>query len=241
MTASVAPTHSTPVFWNRTVVRTRVLDSLSLMLPAAEVFLIDTLAQWQAQEGDSLEPTMRQEVARFIREEQSHQRAHHRYNDALIAANPAVLPVAQRAAHVADELSGLSLKTKMALAAAFEHLTTVLSHELLNNSFLMDKDSTCVQAQMWRWHAKEEMAHSHVMIQAAALAGVGRIRRMAALGLASVYLASDVLRYTWALCRCDMQAGASRGGLLVDAMKCAVGSVPTLARMALGCLRYPGH
>ena len=241
MTATAAPAQSTPVFWNRTLVRTRVLDSLSLMLPAAEVFLIDTLAQWQAQAADSLEPAMRQEVTRFIREEQSHQRAHHRYNSAVIAANPALAPVAQRAAHVADELAGLSLKTKMALAAAFEHLTTVLSYELLHHSFLMDKHSTCAQAQMWRWHAKEEMGHSHVMIQAAALAGVGRVRGMAALCLASVYLATDVLRYTWALCRCDIQAGASRGAVLADALKCAVGSLPALARMALGCVRHAGH
>lgn len=61
---------------------------------------------------------------------------------------------------------------------------------------------------------------------------------MLALLLATAYLATDVLRYTFALCRSDIRAGASRTAMLADAVRFAIGAVPSLLRMTRGWCRY---
>ncbi|MGF6851256.1 metal-dependent hydrolase [Paraburkholderia sp. CI3] len=232
MTLHASTTHRGPTPWNRTLLRSRLFDALSLLLPAGETFFVATLEQWLAQPGDVPDARLRAELGRFIREERAHQRAHDRYNAALIARTPAASAAALRAARAADQLAGWSLPSKMALVAAFEHLTTVLSREILERPYLMVDDAS-LQSLTWRWHAREELDHSHIAMEAAAQYGIGRARLVLALVLATGYLAFDVLQCTRALCRCDVAAGASRWKLLADACSFAIGGLPSLARMAL--------
>jgi predicted metal-dependent hydrolase len=227
-----------PVPWNGTIPRTRFFDALSLMLPAGETFVIATLEQWRAEAGHALDAATRAEVDRFVREERAHQRAHHLYNRALLAETPAASAPAGRAERAAAELQSLGLLEKLALAAAFEQLTAVLSHEVLAHPHLLPHaGAPSSQARLWRWHAAEELGHCHVATQAAARAGVRGLRRVAALGLATAYLGFDALRCWLALCRCDIAAGASWRTVAVDAAGFATRSVPSLLRMSLGWLR----
>ena len=225
-----------PVPWNRPIPRSRLFDALSLLLPAGEAFVIETLEQWRAQIGDSLATPMQAEVDRLIREEHAHQRAHRRYNQALIAETPVATAAALRASRAADGLAGLSLPMKMALTVAFEHLTTVLSREILDRPYLLPDDGS-THSRMWRWHAQEELAHSHVAMEAAVLCGIGHGRRALALCLATACLSFDVLCCWTALCRCDTAAGASRLSLLVDTCSFVLRGLPSLARMGLGWCR----
>ncbi len=223
--------------WNGNVVRSRLFDGISLLLPAAEAFLIATVEQWLSKNGASLTPAMRAEVERFIREERAHQQVHSRYNETLIATTPAAREAAERASRVTDELTGLDLKTKMALAAAFEHLTSVLSREMLEWPYLLPGPVT-TQHRMWRWHAREELSHSHVVMDAAALLGVGHAKRLLTYGLATAYLLLDVLRYWSALCRCDRAAGTRRRALWAQGCLFVAGGIPSMARMAVGWAAY---
>ena len=223
--------------WNGTVPRSRVLDVLSLLLPAGERFVIATLQAWRATAPPGLTPALSAEIDRFIREEQAHQRAHERYNAALLAATPAATGTAQRAARAADELAQFSLTTRLALCAAFELLTAVVSRELLERPFLLHGARDSVQGRMWQWHAREELAHCHVALQAAACGGVGRGRRLLALVLASAYLAFDVATGALRLARCDVAAGVPRRRVLRDGLSMAVRGLPACVRMSLGWLR----
>ena len=237
MSPDALTTRHGPALWNRTVPRTRLFDALSLLLPAGEAFLIATLEQWRAQAGDSLTPHQQAELDRIVREERSHQRAHDRYNATLLAETPAAGKAAQRISQAPDDLAGFSMPMKMALVAAFEHLTALLSREVLERPYLLTGDDS-LQSRLWRWHAREELEHSHIAIEAAEHYKVGRGRRALALTLATCYLAYDVLRCTWSLCRCDIAAGASRRQVLTDACRFAVGGLPSLARMTLGWWAY---
>ncbi len=223
--------------WNGTLVRSRLFDAVSLLLPAAERFLIETLDECRACAGESMGVVLRGEVDRFLREEGVHQLVHLRYNDALVIANPAVRDAVARADRVADDLRSMSLPMRMALAAAFEVLTSVLSREVLDRPYLLGSGASA-EARIWRWHAREELAHSHVMVEAARAFGVGRSRRLAAYVLATAFLLTDVLRYWRALCACDVRAGASRVRLWRDGFSFIWRGVPSLMRMSVGWTRH---
>ena len=237
MTNDSSGTFRAPAPWNLTIPRSRLFDALSLLLPAGETFVITTLEQWRTTAGTSITAPMHAEVDRLISEERAHQRAHERYNQALIAATPAAAATALRVSRAADPLAGLSLTMKLALAVAFEHLTTVLSREILERPYLLP-DNGSTHSRMWRWHAQEELAHSHVAMEAAALYGVGHARHALALCLATGYLSYDVLCCWYALCRCDIAAGANRWSLLADTFSFLGRGLPSLGRMALGWLRH---
>ncbi|PMS12824.1 metal-dependent hydrolase [Trinickia caryophylli] len=225
------------VHWNGSLVRTRAFDALSLLLPAGETFMIATLSIWRAQMGSALAPRLRAEVGRFIREEQAHQRVHERYNAALVADLPLAAAAAQRASRAADSLAALDMRTKLALVAAFEHLTALVSREIVEHRNLLVHDAS-PESRMWRWHAREEIGHYDVAMEVAAYHGLGRARRMFALMVASAFLMHDVLCATIALCRCDIARGARRRAVLGDALRFACASLPSVWRMAGGWWRY---
>jgi uncharacterized protein len=236
MNPDVAPLQSKSTPWNGTIARTRFFDALSLMLPAGESFVIDALEEWAAESGQ-LAACDQAELARFIREERAHQRAHDLYNRALIAEAPSAFAAARRAERAVAGLRTVALLQRVALAAAFEQLTSVLSHEVLAHRHLLARAGSSAQARLWRWHAAEELRHCHVATQAARLYGVGGFRRIAALCLATGFLSMDLLRGWVALCAGDIAAGAHRRKVAFDALCFAIQSMPTLARMTAGWLR----
>lgn len=217
--------------WNGTLVRSRFFDALSLLLPTGEAFLIETLEAWRTsfvhQPGDDLGS----EIDRFIREEQAHQRAHTNYNAALVDAVPSMQPIAERANAITAELARFGAPMKLALVVAFEHLTAVLAQEIESHPFMLVQDESRA-ARLWRWHAKEELGHRHVAVDVARRVGLPRGKLTLALLLATGYLATDLVRYTFALCCCDVRSGASRKAMLVDTLRFACGAVPSLTRMA---------
>jgi predicted metal-dependent hydrolase len=226
--------------WNGTVVRSRFFDAISLLLPAAETFMNESMGQWLEHAGDTLAPPMRAEVKRFIREENAHQKVHHRYNDALLAQTPSAAGLAERASSAVQGLSSMDWRTKMALSAALEYLTSLLSQEMLLRGHLLSATPT-MQSRIWRWHAREELAHSHIALDAAASLRLGAWRLGWTYLAATFWLCSDVLRHCAALCRCDRAAGVEGAGRLqlwADAGRFMVRSLPTLVRLTGGWLRY---
>jgi uncharacterized protein len=224
-----------PVLWNGTVPRTRVFDALSLLLPSGERFVLATLEEWRA--SADIPSTLHAEVDRFIREEQAHQRAHERYNASMLASTPLAATAAQRMAAAAGELERFPLRTRLALCAAFELLTAVVSRELLERPFLLRAAAGSLQDRLWRWHAREELDHCHVALLAAQCGGVGRFHRLVALCLATAYLAFDLAACTIHLARCDVSAGVPLRRVLADSLAMAIGGVPSLGRMSVGWLR----
>ena len=223
--------------WNGTVPRTRVFDALSLLLPSGERFVIATLEAWRSSEKARIPASFQAEVDRFIREEQAHQRAHERYNASVLAAAPGGARAAHRTVAAVDELANFSLPTRLALCAAFELLTAVVSRELVERPFLLRAAAGTLQERLWRWHAREELDHCHVALQAAKWGGAGRMRRALALCLATGYLVFDVAICSLHLARCDLANGTPLRRVLKDSLAMVVTGLPSLARMSLGWLR----
>lgn len=189
-------------FWNDTPFKTCLFDAFSVLLPEGEAFVIDTVqaAALTLDVGDPL-----QEAAlRFVAEERSHQRAHRLYNRRLAAHG---YPVQQFEQRIRTDLTHFtehfSVHQRLCLAAAFEQITSVLSKAALRpqKGWLSAKNS--VQARLWRWHCAEEIARAHVTLDLIRACGVPGWQRIAFYLLASVLLASDVVKHIGAFYRFD--------------------------------------
>jgi len=220
-------------YWNGDALRTRLFDGLSLLLPAGEAFVIRAVQDWLDAQP-AADPQLRAEAARFVREEQSHQRAHRQYNAALAQSAPVVPQLERRIADAVRALDGLGPTMRLALAEAFEQLTALLSAEVLRGDAWMSGGPSR-EARMWRWHCAEEIGHCHVTTDLLRSARLVPGQRALALVLASAYLAGDAARLTWALCRHDLRTGRLRPGPLALQACRFLGRVgPGLIRIALG-------
>jgi len=223
--------------WNGDAFRTRLFDALSLLLPCGEVFVIQAVSDWLAATPQA-EARLRSQAERFVREERSHQRAHRLYNDGLARSGLPALALEQRVESAVRELAHLDLHTRLALSAAFEHLTALLSAEVLCGSVWLTA-SPCRESRLWRWHCEEEVAHRHVTIDLLRAGKVGYLCRTGSLVLATCYLGSDVVRLVSALCAHDVRRGAvGRGRLLLQACRLAWRACPGVLRMAAAWLGY---
>ncbi|WP_140635041.1 metal-dependent hydrolase [Methylibium rhizosphaerae] len=230
-----------PAPWNGDHLRTRFFDALSLMLPSGEAFVIQAVADWLEDErhGRGAPEDLRVQARQFVREEQSHQRAHRLYNERLSQQGLPARELEARIEAAVAELGTLGLPTRLALAAAFEHLTALLSVEVLRGRVWLSVDAGGREARLWRWHCEEEVGHRHVVRDLAAASRVGFARRAGCLLLASLYLGFDVVRLLTRLLRHDMQAGALRRFALAgQACRLAAAAAPGLLRMGLGWLGY---
>jgi predicted metal-dependent hydrolase len=223
--------------WNGDAFRTRLFDALSLLLPCGEAFVIQAVSDWHAATPQA-EASLRSQAERFVREEVSHQRAHRLYNDGLARSGVPARALEQRIESAVRELAHLDLPTRLALSAAFEHLTALLSTEVLRGSVWLTA-SPCRESQLWRWHCEEELGHRHVTTDLLRASNVGYLRRAGALALATCYLGIDVVRLVCALCAHDARCGAvGRGRLLLQACSMAWRASPGMLRMAAAWLAY---
>ncbi|WCM97314.1 metal-dependent hydrolase [Acidovorax sp. GBBC 1281] len=230
-------THARMVPWNGDLFRTRFFDALSLLLPSGEAFVIDAISDaLQADGGQGVSaPALRDEALRFVREEATHQRAHRRYNERLAQAGVPVSKLQGRVAAAVQDLAGLPLPTRLALAEAFEQLTALLSAQVLQGTAWLQGDGR--EARMWRWHCEEEVGHRHVASDVARAFGVGYARRVACLALATLYLGIDLSRLMTGLLWRDMVDGHVRPlGLLGQATRFAWRTAPGVGRMAIASL-----
>lgn len=223
--------------WNGDSLRTRLLDALSLMLPAGEEFVIGAVADWlrddvQAAGGSQ---ALRAQAQRFIDEERAHQRAHRLYNQRLAREGLPAVELEQRIRAAVAELAPLGLETRLALAAAFEHLTALLSREMLGGGPWLRAAGDSPQARLWRWHCAEEIGHRHLVSDLLAERRVGWARRAGCLLLASGYLGLDVARLLAGLLGHDLRGGTLRRGALAwQACRFVAAALPGLLRMAAG-------
>lgn len=221
--------------WNGDWVRTRFFDAISLLLPSGESFVIEAVS-------DGLRhapvPHLREEVDRLAREEIAHRRAHLQYNDRLARADTPADELGRGIEALVTELSDLPMQQRVALAAAFELLTALLSIEVLRGTTWLRSDAS-PESRLWRWHCEEEIGHRHVATLVARHCGIGGGRRTWALLSATLWLGFDVLRLMLTLLRHDVRQGrASASQVIRDFGRFAWGALPGVLRMLPGWLRW---
>lgn len=203
---NVSQPHVAPeLFWNGTPIRTYLFDAFSVLLPAGEQFVIDVVES----AATRLQPAspLAEHSRRFVAEERAHQRAHRLYNQQLEKQGFAIkryeLEIEKDLGTVRSKLS---LNAQLALAAAFEHITAVISAVALRKDGLLSSAQSS-QMRLWRWHCQEEVAHQHVTTDLLLALGVPYWQRIVYFLAASALLTFDVLRHMYGFARCDISRG----------------------------------
>lgn len=150
---------STPARWwlNDDPVATAFYNALSITFPRGEAFFVDSVRNFR----DGTPPDLASEINAFIKQEVVHSREHVAFNSRAEASGYTMVHLEQ---DVIDRLE-LSKKlppiARLGLTMAMEHYTALIAHELLANPRHL-AGAEAATADLWRWHALEEIEHKGV-------------------------------------------------------------------------------
>ena len=149
---------ATPRLWHAgRVEATAIYNALSSTFPVGEAYFVESVRAVR----HGAPPKLAEEIKAFTTQEAIHSREHDAFN--------------KRAAEAGYDLSKLERRVEERLAVArargpipnvaatmaLEHFTAILAHQLLANpAHLEGADSET--AELWRWHACEEIEHKGV-------------------------------------------------------------------------------
>jgi uncharacterized protein len=136
---------------------TAIYNALSTTFPAGEAFFVESVRAFR----DGAPPKLAEEIKAFTTQEAIHSREHDAFNrraaDAGYDLSKLEAQVEKRLAVTRGRPPVVSLAATMAL----EHFTAILAHQLLANPKHLaggEKET----ADLWRWHACEEIEHKGV-------------------------------------------------------------------------------
>ena len=149
---------ATPRLWHGgRVEATAIYNALSTTFPVGEAFFVESVRAFR----DGAPAKLAEEIKGFTTQEVIHSREHDAFN--------------RRAAEAGYDLSKLEAQVEKRLAVtrskppivslaatmALEHFTAILAHQLLANPSHLDGGER-ETAELWRWHACEEIEHKGV-------------------------------------------------------------------------------
>lgn len=136
---------------------TAIYNALSTTFPVGEAFFVESVRAFR----EGAPPKLAAEIKGFTTQEAIHSREHAAFNR---RAADAGYDLTKLEAQVEYRLSITKTKppiVSLAATMALEHFTAILAHELLKDPRHLaeaDKDA----ADLWRWHACEEIEHKGV-------------------------------------------------------------------------------
>lgn len=192
-----------PIFWNDgDPVLTRFFDALSVHFPDGERFFIDSVRNYQDKVTD---PTLRQDIRDFIRQEGQHGIVHDTYNDVMAAQGINVDKIIKNMKVVLGiTQKRLPKKFQLALTAAFEHFTATLGEAMMTGDADMFRNSDPVMRALFMWHGVEEVEHKAVAFDVyEKAAGGGYFTRASALIAGTVMVHVFVAPVFWHMLKRD--------------------------------------
>jgi hypothetical protein len=148
----------TPRLWHGGGVEaTAIYNALSTTFPVGEAFFVESVRKFR----DGAPPKLAEEIKGFTTQEAIHSREHDAFNKRAVEAG---YDLSKLEARVEYRLSVTRSKppiVSLGATMALEHFTAILAHQLLANPrHLAGADEQT--AEMWRWHACEEIEHKGV-------------------------------------------------------------------------------
>jgi predicted metal-dependent hydrolase len=136
---------------------TAIYNALSTTFPKGEAFFVESVRAFR----EGTPPRLAEEIKGFTTQEAIHSREHDAFNkraaDAGYALSRLEAQVEKRLAVTRGKPPIVSLAATMAL----EHFTAILAHQLLADPGHLD-GAEKETADLWRWHAVEEIEHKGV-------------------------------------------------------------------------------
>ena len=149
---------ATPRLWHGgRVEATAIYNALSTTFPRGEAFFVESVRAFR----EGTPPTLAAEIKAFTTQEAIHSREHDAFNKRAERSGYDLTKleaqVEKRLAITRDKPPIVSLAATMAL----EHFTAILAHELLADPRHLE-GADPETADLWRWHAIEEIEHKGV-------------------------------------------------------------------------------
>ncbi|OUL18577.1 hypothetical protein BV378_36550 [Nostoc sp. RF31YmG] len=148
-------------YWfGKSAFKTHLLNSLTILLPDIEQYLIHNIKNRIKQIGN---PQLKQQAQAFIGQEAQHSQQHSKFWDNLHFFGykfDAYLHFLQAILFKALE-SRLSISLNLSISAGIEHLTTLIAEYALESDFMAEAEPNL--KQLFEWHAVEEIEHKTVV------------------------------------------------------------------------------
>ncbi len=145
-------------YWlNDDPIATAFYNALSVTFPKGEGFFIDSVRQFR----DDVSPRLAAEIRAFVKQEAIHTREHVAFNRHVTDQGYDTSRLEARVDHELAITRGKPPIANLAATMALEHFTAILAHQLVANlRHLAGGDRAA--ADLWRWHAIEEIEHKGV-------------------------------------------------------------------------------
>lgn len=138
-------------------VATAFHNSLSITFPKGEAFFIESVKAFR----DGASPQLAAEIKAFTLQEVMHSREHVAFNKRVVDAGYDLAPLEQAVDEILAIIKERPAIVNLAATMALEHYTAILASMILKDpNYFADTDAE--QAEMWRWHAIEELEHKGV-------------------------------------------------------------------------------
>ena len=151
--------NSNPSRWwmDGDAVATAFYNALSATFPKGEGFFVESVRKFREGAPSKLEA----EIKAFVTQEVMHSREHVQFNKRALEAGYDLRPLEARVEYRLGVTRAKPPIVSLAATMCLEHFTAILAHELLKDPRHLeraDKES----ADLWRWHAIEEIEHKGV-------------------------------------------------------------------------------
>jgi predicted metal-dependent hydrolase len=138
-------------------VATAWFNALSATFPRGETLFVDAVKAFR----DGAPPALAEEIRGFIRQEVNHTREHSAFNRAAGDAGYDMAAIDARVERLIGDVYARPQIAWLAVTIALEHFTAMFAHEFLEHpEHFVGAESE--QAELWRWHAVEEIEHKGV-------------------------------------------------------------------------------
>ena len=136
---------------------TAIYNALSATFPAGEAYFVESVRRFR----DGAPPKLASEIKAFTTQEAIHSREHDAFNRRAADAGYDLTKLEERVEYRLSISRQRPPIVSLAATMALEHFTAILAHQLLKNpSHLKHADPEA--ADLWRWHACEEIEHKGV-------------------------------------------------------------------------------
>ena len=149
---------SAPRLWHGgRVEATAIYNALSTTFPVGEAFFVESVRAFR----DGAPPKLAEEIKGFTTQEAIHSREHDAFNKRAATSGYDLTKLEAQVEKRRAITRGRPPIVSLAATMALEHFTAILAHELLADPRHLagaEKET----ADLWRWHAVEEIEHKGV-------------------------------------------------------------------------------
>ena len=149
---------ATPRLWHGgRVEATAIYNALSATFPIGEAYFVESVRKFR----EGAPPKLAEEIKGFTTQEAIHSREHDAFNKRAADAGYDLSKLEQRVSERLEITKNRPPIVNVAATMALEHFTAILAHELLADPRHLE-GAEPETADLWRWHAIEEIEHKGV-------------------------------------------------------------------------------